>query len=239
MKPDRRPRSLILTTMLLLSAAGPAFAQVGHDPARSPYRTLRYGQFIGLTGGHFGGGGGQIGLAPHKGETLGLRYDFLGAGTVTLGLSATYMRLERLIVDPDKPLGTGTIGPVAVNTGLFEGIFQLNITGGKTWRGIAPFASAGLGLALTERTPADSSEFKFRLKAAFTPGIGARIFLSERLFLRVEARTTFWQVSYPQTFRSPPSSDPSKPPVVSGSQKEWVTNTWYTVGLSYAFHRPF
>ena len=239
MKPDRRPRRLLPAAMLLVSAAGPALAQVGHDPARSPYRTLRYGQFVGIAGGHFGGGGGQIGVAPHKGETFGLRYDFLAANTVTMGLSVTHMRLERFIVDKDKPIETGKTGPVDVNATFFEGIFQLNVTGGKTWHGIGPFASAGFGLALVDRTAIDTSGFKFRVKAALTPGIGARVFLSDRLFLRLEARTTFWQVSYPQVYRSPPSSDLSKPPVITGSSKEWVTNTWYNVGLSYAFHRPF
>jgi hypothetical protein len=240
MKLDRCPRRSLLATLLLLAAAGPALAQVGHDPARSPYRTLRYGQFIGINGGYFGGEGGQIGIGPHHGETIGLRYDFLGAGTLTLGLSGTYMRLERFIVDSGKPIETARRGPVAANMALFEGIFQLNITGGKTWRGIAPFVAVGAGLGLAGRIPADSlSGFKFRLKAALTPGLGARVFLSDRLFLRLEARTTFWQVSYPLVYLRPPSSDPTKPAVVSGNGKEWVTNTWYTVGLSYAFHRPF
>jgi len=44
-----------------------------------------------------------------------------------------------------------------------------------------------------DRTALDTSGFKFRVKAALTPGIGARVFLSDRLFLRLEARTTFWQ----------------------------------------------
>jgi hypothetical protein len=238
MTPDRS-RRFTLVALLLLAPAGPALAQVGHDPVRSPYRTLRYGQFVGINGGHFGGGGGQLGVAPHQGETIGLRYDFLGSGTLTLGLAGTYMRLERFIVDKNKPIETGKTGPVDVTTYMFEGIFQFNLTGGKTWRGIAPYASAGLGLALAKGIAADTSGFKFRLKMALTPGIGARVFLSERLFLRLEARSTFWQVSYPAIYRSPPASDPSKPPVITGSSKEWVTNAWYSVGLSYAFHRPF
>jgi len=36
--------------LLIAPAAG---AQVGHDPAKSPYRTLRYGQFVGINGGYF------------------------------------------------------------------------------------------------------------------------------------------------------------------------------------------
>ena len=44
---------LTLASIAALLLAAPAVAQVGHDPSRSPYQTLRYGQFIGLTGGYF------------------------------------------------------------------------------------------------------------------------------------------------------------------------------------------
>jgi hypothetical protein len=230
-------RSAIPLALLLLVQS--ASAQVGHDPSSSPYRTLRYGQFMSLTGGYFNGTGGQIGIAPHQGSTIGFRYEFLGASTVSLGLSATYADLKRLIVNKDKPIETGVTGPFKQGTTLLEAILQFNLTGGKTWHGVAPFVSNGFGIVVSASTPADSSGFKFRTKAAITPGIGTRIFLGERLFLRLEARTTFWQLSYPLVYRSPPSSDGTKPPVIKGGSKEWVTNGWYTIGLSYAFHRPF
>lgn len=239
MTPDSSLRRLALAATLLLAAVPPALAQVGHDPSRSPYRTLRYGQFVGITGGAFRGSGGQIGVAPHHGETIGLRYDFLGAGTLTLGLQGSYLKLERFIVDRDLPIETARRGPVSASTMMVEGIFQFNLTGGKSWHRIAPFVSAGVGLALAEENTTDSSGFKFRAKALLTPGIGARIFLSDRLFLRLEARSTFWQVSYPLVYREAPRTDPTKPPVVSGNGKEWTTSGWYTLGLSYAFHRPF
>ncbi|HEU5217954.1 MAG TPA: outer membrane beta-barrel protein [Gemmatimonadales bacterium] len=237
MKPDLR--RLTLAALLSVSVVSSARAQVGHDPAHSPYRTLRYGQFIGLNAGYFRGDGGQIGVAPHNGATVGLRYDFLGSGTISVGLAGSYARLERFIVDKNKPIETGKTGPFTQNTTLLEGILQFNLTGGKTWHGLAPYVSAGIGLALAAKLPADTSGFKFRTKGALTPALGARVFITPRLFLRLEARSTFWQVSYPGVYRVPPTSDPSKPPVVSGPGKEWVTSGWYTIGLSYAFHRPF
>ena len=230
---------LTLAVILALTVAPCAVAQVGHDPARSPYRTLRYGQFVGLNVGYFRGDGGQIGIAPHNGPTIGLRYDFLGSGTISVGLAASYARLERFIVDKTKPIETGKTGPFKQNTMLVEGILQFNLSGGKTWHGIAPYLSAGLGVVVAAAMPADTSGFKFRSKFALTPALGARVFLGQRLFLRIEARSTFWQIAYPEVYRRPPSSNLSKPPVIAGSGKEWVTNGWYTVGLSYAFHRPF
>lgn len=227
------------TVLAVLLLARPVAAQVGHDPASSPYRTLRYGQFIGASVGYFNGVGGQIGVAPHQGMTVGLRYDFLAATTITLGFQGSYGSLDRFIIDPSKPIETGKTGPVRQSVTVVEGILQFNLTGGKTWNRIAPFVSGGFGLVLAGSTPQDTTGLKFRTKLAITPGIGARIFLADRLFLRVEARSTFWQISYPAAFRAPPSTDPSKPAVVSGGAKEWVTNGWYSVGLSYAFHRPF
>jgi hypothetical protein len=236
----RFPRAAALAATLVLLVARPAGAQVGHDPAHSPYRTLRYGQFVGLTGGYFNGDGGSLGAAPHRGATAGFRYDFLGAGTVSLGLSATWADLERLIIDPSKPIATAVTGPVKQSAVMAEGILQFNVTGGKTWHGISPFVSAGTGLVVASKTPADTSGFRFRTRIVITPGIGARIFLGERLFLRLEARNTFWSVSYPASFHAPPSSDPTQPPVRTGAAgKEWSATGWYTVGLSYAFHRPF
>jgi hypothetical protein len=232
-----RFRALWVLAFLLVARS--AAAQVGHDPDRSPYRTLRYGQFIGASVGYFNGVGGQIGVAPHKGPTVGLRYDFLAAGTLTVGLAASYGQLDRFLVDPTKPIETARTGPLQQSVTFVEGILQFNLTGGKTWNRIAPFVSGGFGLVLAGSTPEDSTGFKFRTKLAITPGIGARIFLSERLFLKLEGRSTFWQIGYPASYRSPPSTDPGKPPVIPGPGKEWVTNGWYSLGLSYAFHRPF
>ncbi len=215
-----------------------AGAQVGHDPAQSPYRSLRYGQFVGVMGGYFNGSGGSIGAAPHHGPTLALRYDFLGAGTMTLGIAATVGRLNRFVIDPTKPIETART-QTKVSLGMIEAILQFNVTGGKTWHGIAPFVSAGLGLLRTNSMGEDNTGFKFRTRFVITPAIGTRLFLSERFFLKLEARSPFWSVTYPATYRETPASDPTKPPVLTTSLKEWVTSGWYTVGMSYAFHRPF
>lgn len=239
MRPDcsLRAGAAAFAGLVLLSHA--AMAQVGHDPARSPYRTLRYSQFIGVNGGLLNGNGGILGVAPHHGPVLGLRFDFLSAGTLNLGLAASVADLERLVVDPRKPIATAVTGPIKQQAGIGELIIQFNVTGSKTWHRIAPYVSGSVGLMLAARTPEDSSGFKFRIRFLLTPGIGARVFLTDRLFLRLEARSAFWSVSYPASFRASPSTDPTQPPVLPAPKKEWVANGWYSVGLSYAFSRPF
>jgi hypothetical protein len=240
MRPELTACSLAALTaaMLLLPQAGAA--QVGHDPATSPYRTLRFGQFIGLNGGLLRGSGGTLGAAPHHGPTIGLRYDFLSSGTINLSFEASFARLERTLVNPTKPIATALTGPVKQRAGMVEAIIQFNVTGGKTWHRLAPYVSGAFGFMLAEQIKADStSDFKFRTRFALIPAIGTRIFLSDRLFLRLEARSAFWSVSYPQSFRNTPSSDPTQPPVLPAPAKEWLANGWYSVGLSYAFSRPF
>ena len=63
-----------LPILALLLAPPAATAQVGHPPDRSPYRTIRYGQYVGASASYFNGVGGRIGVAPHKGAMAGLRY---------------------------------------------------------------------------------------------------------------------------------------------------------------------
>jgi hypothetical protein len=237
LEPFARRLALACAAQLLLTHA--LAAQVGHDPARSPYRTLRYGQFIGLNGGLLNGNGGALGVAPHHGPSVGLRYDFLSTGVLSLGAAASYAALERKVVDPTKPIATAVSGPIKQRVGIAELLMQFNLTGGKTWNRIAPYVSGSLGLLLADKTEQDSSDFKFRVRFLLTPGIGTRVFLADRLFLRIEARSSFWSVSYPASFRSAPSRDPTKPPVLAAPTKEWLANGWYTVGLSYAFSRPF
>jgi len=240
MRPDLGACSAACLTILRLLLPGVAAAQVGHDPAHSPYRTLRFGQFIGLNGGLLNGNGGELGVAPHHGPSIGLRYDFLSASTVNLSFEASFARLERTRVDPTKPIATAVTGPFKQKVGMAEAIIQFNLTGGKTWHRLAPYVSAAFGFMLAEQLKADSSsDFKFHTRFALIPAIGTRVFLSDRLFLRVEARSAFWSVSYPASFRTIPSSDPTKPPVLASPAKEWLANGWYTVGLSYAFSRPF
>jgi hypothetical protein len=234
-----RKRAALLLLLLASAVAQRGAAQVGHDPARSPYRTLRFGQYISLIGGRFQGDGGQLGVAPHHGSTLGLRYDALSNGTLSLSFAASYADLERLIIDPTKPIETAVSGPVKQHAGIVELIFQFNVTGSKTWHRLAPFVSGGVGLMVGSSTPADNSGFSFKRRFTLTPGIGTRIFLTDRLFLRVEARSLFWSVTYPASFRSVPTTAPSKPPVLAAPNKEWLANGWYTLGLGYAFSRPF
>ena len=231
----------LLAAVLALGSAGRLGAQVGHDPAKSPFSDLKYSQFLSFTAGYFGGAGGQIGLGPHHGSVFTLRHEFLADRAFSIALTGGYSRLERFLADTSTVLSRPKIrGPVKQSVSFAEASLQLNLAGGKTWHGFAPYVGTGIGLAFASAVPSDSSGYKFKTKFYVAPTIGVRVFATRRLFLRFEARTMFWSLTYPAQFRTDyDGTGPLQPVLTNPTLKEWVTSAVYNVGIGYAFHRPF
>jgi hypothetical protein len=234
-------RSLALLGMrsaLVLTLAVPTqlSAQVGHRPESSPYRDIRKGHTLTGLAGFFQGDGGTLNLGPHSGTVFGGRYDIRTGSTIQLGIGVSRGSLERFIVDPTQGPSTRRSGPVQQTVTFAEVNLQFNVTGGKSWNRIAPYVTAGAGLAFAGDTPADPSEFDFGRKFYFTPGLGTRVFLGNRIHLRAEARATFWTLEYPATFQQEPSQEPGAPAVIPDDElTEWVASPWFQVGLGYSF----
>jgi hypothetical protein len=231
-------RALAVVTLAML--ASPAQAQVGHEPAHSPYRDIRKGHQFTATYGQFGGDGGNFGIGPHNGPTYGIRYDIRTGSTIQVGLALAQGDLERLIVDPFVELANRVSGPVDQSVTFGEFNLQFNVTGGKTWNRLAPFLAAGVGLTFPTSTPGDTSGYDFGHKFYLAPSAGLRVFLADRLSLRGEARTVFWKLKYPTTFQQEPPLEPGIPPnsnavIPRGGLEEWDSSSWLLVGLAYSF----
>jgi hypothetical protein len=225
---------------LLLGLPNGALAQVGHPPNASPFHDIRRGHTITPVGGYFSGDGGRFGIAPHSGPIYGFRYDIRTATPLEMGLGFARGTLDRLIVDPFVELVNRVSGPVQQTVTFVEFDLQFNLTGGKSWHRLAPFVGAGAGLTFPSGTAADTSGFKFGHKLYFAPGAGLRIFLTDRLHLRGEARTTFWKVKYPPSFTEEPALEPGTTDnpnavITDGNVSEWTTSSWLQVGLGYSF----
>ncbi|HEV2086174.1 MAG TPA: hypothetical protein VGR09_13940 [Gemmatimonadales bacterium] len=227
----------ILLVLVFFAFGVPAVsAQVGHPPRSSPYRDIRKGHTFTVLGGYFSGDGGQFNIGPHDGAVFGVRYDVRTGGTIQLGLGVAHGNLKRFIVDPFVPLASRKTGPVRQSVTFADVTIQFNLTGGKSWHRIAPFVAAGAGLALAGGTPADTSAYDFGRKFYFTPGAGVRVFLSDRIHLRAEAKATFWKLNYPATFESAPVAEPTTPAVITdGKLTEWTSSSWLQIGLGYSF----
>ncbi len=207
MRASRRPALLLLAALCLPSAA--AVAQVGYLPGESPFREIRFGRALEFQGGQLFGNGGPIRVGPQNGRMLGARVNFRGDHSLQLSLGGWTAQTERFIVDADKPPATRVSGPIAHRLVGGEFSLQLNLTGGKSWHALAPFAGVGLGLVNGAKTPAaDTSGYTFGTKLYFAPNIGTRVFLGQRLFLKAEARAYFWNLKYPNSYADEPAQAP-------------------------------
>ncbi len=229
---------------LLLLTPSLALAQVGHDPRSSPYRDLTRGAWLVPQAVFFQGAGGQLGIAPHGGRLFGARAEIGGNRAISFGLEFATGTAERLIVDADAPVASRVTGPVDQKLTLAGINLMLNLTGGKTWRGIAPYAGGAAGVNFAARTPADTSGFNYGRRFYFAPTVGVRVFLTRDIQLRAEARTQFVQLQYPESYRQEPASDPgtggtSNAVLPNGRLKEWTTTGLYTLSVGVPFPWPF
>lgn len=232
---------LLATTALLAALPVTLAAQVGHPPGASPYRDIRKGHTVTPYFGQFGGSGGRFEIAPHDGRIYGLRYDLRTGSAIQIGLAVARADLQRLIVDPFDSLSRRVSGPVDQTVTFAEMNLQLNLTGGKSWHRLAPYVGAGVGLTLPSGVPADTSKFELGKKIYLAPTIGLRIFVTDRLSLRGEARALFIKLKYPTTFEDEPAAEPGNPPdnsnavITDGRVGEWSTSPVLLVGLGYSF----
>jgi hypothetical protein len=215
-------------------------AQVGHPPGDSPFRDIRKGHTLTAVGGYFRGTGGEFNIGPHKGAVYGGRYDIRTGSTIQIGLGLAHGSVDRFIVNPFVLLANRRSGPVKQSLTLADIGFQFNVTGGKSWNRLAPFFAAGVGLAFAGDTPADTSRYDFGRKFYLSPSIGTRVFLSDRLHIRAEARAVFWKLNYPATFQAEPVEQPGTPDepnaVIPGDNlSEWTASPWLQLGVGFAF----
>ena len=157
---------------------GVAVAQVGHDPAKTPYSDVRRGVYILPSIGQFFGNGGDAGVAPHDGPVAGLRMSFLANKTVQINGGMFFGQLGRLVYDPAQPTGQRFTGPVDDEVIWLDAAIHFNLMGGKTWHRLAPFVGSGIGMAIVEDVP--GANFNMGTKFTFSPLVGARFFLSRR-----------------------------------------------------------
>jgi hypothetical protein len=232
----KRSFALLAVGMAVLLTPSVTSAQVGHSPTSSPYHDIRKGHTFTVTGGYFKGDGGRFGIGPHGDYVFGARYDIRSSSALQLGIGVARGTLHRLIVNPFVVVANRVSGPVDQAITFAELNLQFNLTGGKTWHRLAPFVAVSGGIAFSQSTPADTSQYEFGNKLYLAPTAGFRFFISDRLHLRAEARATFWKLKYPTTFQQVPPEDPTAPPVLAGnSTTEWTSSRWLQAGLGYSF----
>src|SRR5437879_8347183 len=132
-----RPAVGALVWLIVVASYNGVAAQVGHEPAHSPYHDVRGGGVLVFTFGYLGGSRGGVGVGPSDGKTGGIRYE-VPFGAVGASLGLVYARMNRFVVDPFKDTTSRKSGPSTNDVVLLDAGLQLILTGRKTWRGFAP-----------------------------------------------------------------------------------------------------
>lgn len=175
-------------------------------------------------------------LGPRSGPVAGLQYNvhFSGPvyGEVLLGFSPT----ERKVYVPGNVTSANAVNPVEIGTtrvalAMADAGLHFNLTGPRTWRGLAPYLVGSGGVAadlkrtsdLDSRVP-EGSDYDFGPTFALGLGIGTDWYPTQRLSIRAEGRDRFWRLEAPQGLR------PSSLKNVS----EWNHN--FSLSLGAALH---
>ena len=229
---------------LVVAASAPhrLAAQVGYDPAHSPYRDILHGNGWTVTYGRVYGSGGPLRVSPNSGASIGVRYDVRFSRLLQGFVGVSRLGLQREILNRDDSLVHRYTGPVDQNVWTPEMGMQLNLSGAKSWRGVAPFASVSIGAAIGSSVASDTSGLVFGTKLLFSPSLGVRYYLGERLHVRAEGQLLYWKMKYPSTWTLEPAKQPSQSgqpttaPVANVTGlNDWIHTPGLRFGIGYSF----
>lgn len=213
-------------------------AQVGHDPAHSPFRDIRAGAGPVFFAGHLSGDRGRGDAGPANGLGIGVRYELAMGRATLVQFSAAYLKADRFIRDPSvaDSAPTRRTGPFDTEILLTEVALQLRLTGGKTWHGFAPYLGTGLGMAFPLSAPGDTtgSSYKFGTKFTISAATGLRWHASRKLTVHLDTRMLFWRLTYPISFHDL-SSDGGRIVPILDPLHEWTAHPWVSLGVGWNF----
>ena len=240
MKPSRLPD--VLALVVAASAPHRLAAQVGYDPAHSPYHDILHGNGWTVTYGQVYGNGGPLRVSPNSGTGIGLRYDVRFSRLLQGFVGLSRLALQREILNPDDSIVHRYSGPVDQDVWTPEMGMQLNLSGAKSWHGLAPFASVSIGAAIGKSVASDTTGLVFGTKLLFSPTAGVRYFIGERLNIRAEGQLLYWKMKYPSTWTREPLAQPSQSgqpttaPVANVTGlNDWIHTPGLRFGIGYSF----
>ncbi len=223
-------RGLLGATLLTIGSSTLA-AQVGTLPENSPFRDVEKRQDLTVLFGPSFGGHDKAGAAPRGGSAFGVRYD-VNLGTSPLAFTTSLMRqsASRDVLQPGQSLANRIGANVSQPLWIIDAGLTLLMTGNRSWRGLVPSATFGVGLVTDNKSATDSSRFDFGNRFAPLLGLGVKYSpVKSRWTIRADLTNRFYSVSYPQTFRD---STPGVPTIVGANVKSsWTRNTMLTLGL--------
>ena len=216
----------------------PLSAQVGHDPASSTFHDIPLLAGPVFFAGKLTNDRGRAGAGVSNALAIGARYEIPAGRSLLLLFSASYLMGDRFIIDPtaDSTSPQRRTGPYDANLLLTDFGIQLRLTGGKSWRGIAPYVGGGIGLVFDASSPGDTtgSQYKFGTKLTLHGATGVRWYPSRRLSVVADVRGQMWRLRYPTSFKTP-AADGSRVIPVLDPATDWTLHPWISLGVGWTF----
>ena len=222
--------------VVALCVSLPAAAQVGHEPAKSPYVDLEYNQEISALYGYTRARHDPAGVEPLSAPVGGLRYEITMVGPLAFSTDFVTSFAKRNVVDPALPKARRDLGTENAAVHTFDIALALNLTGRKSWHSLVPQVRAGIGL-VSSSAKDDSSGFAFGTPFAFTLGTGVKFVPAHgRIQLRADVTDRIFKLGYPDTYYTK-ASDLTQVLDASVPKSFYTHHTALTVGVSYLFGR--
>lgn len=229
-------RAATLLALGFAAGGGVLGAQVGYDPAHSPYRDIPRGGVAVVSFGYLGGSRGSVGVGLSNGVTGVLRYEVLfGAVGASLGLGYGLTTRYVWVVDPTQAVPARQTGPFDNPVVLADAGLQLVLTGRKTWHRLAPFVGAAIGLAASSGAPRDTSGYDFGSKVTLAPNFGLRWYPARSLSVRSDFRLVLWKLSYPLIYKVPNNVTGTSVLPSGAALSEWTAHPLATIGVGWIF----
>jgi hypothetical protein len=239
----RFSRTALLAALALTLGARAAEAQ--NIP--SPYRHLERMHTVGLTAGYLLTqpsvtltDSTSADLGHQSAPVVGIRYSIRASGPLSVDFAVSVSPGERKLYGPqynaDSTIVTAEdLGVTVPSTVVMaDGGLRFNVTGARTWNGLAPYVAGHGGLTadirgtFNEETEAElPSTALFRFGPAFAVGgaLGTDWFPNQRTSLRVELGGRLWRMRTPTGLLSDRTEE----------RREWNPVVGLTVGGAIHF----
>ena len=234
---NRRTAGLLLLVAVL---PGRLAAQVGHDPAHSPFQDVTTRQTFTPMVGQFFGNRANAGVGAQAGPAFGGRFATALGGALELWATFSVINSRRNVIDPSQPDSTRRSGPIDYRLVAGDIGIALRLTGAKTYHGLAPYVGAALGVVAPTSTQTDPSGYRAGSNITFVPTIGTQLRIGRAASLTVEARDYLMRYEWPASYFGPAfSATAVAPPVLNPAtekDKQMTHNFTLSVGLSLHFN---
>jgi len=202
-------RHATVTGALLCAALSPLGAQtvIGREPERSVIRDLEDGQRFGVFAGWLKTGADPVGVGGKSAPMAGIRYDLIMASPGYFTLRAFGVKSTHDVLDPNQPAATRLRGTASNNQLGADATIQIALTGERSWRGVQPLVTFGMGIIGGVFNHFDAGGYAPGVSALYSYGFALRFPTGAGGEFRADAGWMAFQVRYPNRFKTTTAAD--------------------------------